>query len=158
MAHANHKLQVCLLPPLIIYDWLETASWEGNDNMVLMMKQVASCLLSAKLGFELNPHMNLQKNLENFREKERKRERRTEKSVRKIRKINQEKIGGDLIFNPSSSAYLGEEDQLRPSGPLLRCGVLLVPSCPFIFVQEELKSCPSQFQDCSLGESRQKMR
>ncbi|KAG5415107.1 hypothetical protein IGI04_002674 [Brassica rapa subsp. trilocularis] len=73
-------------------------------------------------------------------------------------------------------AYLGEEDQLRPSSPLvclgklwspslsqylirtLRCGALLVPSCPFSLVQEELKSCPSQFQDCSLGESRQKMR
>ncbi|KAF2599351.1 hypothetical protein F2Q68_00010442 [Brassica cretica] len=36
------------------------------------------------------------------------------------------------------------------SGTQLRCGALLVPSCTFGFVQEELKSCPSQFQDCSL--------
>ena len=32
--HDSHKLCVCLLPLLIIYDWLETASWEGKDNMV----------------------------------------------------------------------------------------------------------------------------
>ncbi|KAG5384479.1 hypothetical protein IGI04_035949 [Brassica rapa subsp. trilocularis] len=54
------------------------------------------------------------------------------------------------VSSGQPQAYLGEEDQLRPSSPLLRCGALLVPSCPFSFVQEELKSCPTQFQDCSL--------
>ena len=85
--------------------------------------------------------------------------------MRKIKKINQEKIGGDLIFNLSSvcylekdqkvrflnktldlvefrswsdldlslwsvqpQAYLGEEDQLRPSSPLVRLGKLWSPS------------------------------
>ena len=45
----------------------------------------------------------LQKNLENFSEKERKKNR---KISEKIRKINQEKILGDLIFNPSSVWFL----------------------------------------------------
>ena len=43
----------------------------------------------------------------------RKRERRTEKSVRKIKKINQEKIGGDLIFNLSSVCYLEKDQKVR---------------------------------------------
>ena len=43
----------------------------------------------------------------------RKRERRTEKSVRRIKKINQEKIGGDLIFNLSSVCYLEKDQKVR---------------------------------------------
>ena len=43
----------------------------------------------------------------------RKRERRTEKSERKIKKINQEKIGGDLIFNLSSVCYLEKDQKVR---------------------------------------------
>ncbi|KAF3552062.1 hypothetical protein DY000_02006691 [Brassica cretica] len=64
-------------------------------------------------------------------------------------------------------AYLGEEDQLRPSSPLVRLGMnrtdlVIIPLCfsdrsepcpfsgPFSLVQVELKSCPSQFQENSL--------
>ncbi|KAG5384919.1 hypothetical protein IGI04_036389, partial [Brassica rapa subsp. trilocularis] len=160
---------------------------------------ITSCLLALFLRSSCEKHMkgleflqvkekagvsSAASHVQNPAEKPREfqRERRTEKSVRKIRKINQEKIGGDLIFNLSSfcylekdqkpQAYLGEEDQLRPSSPFVRlgklwspslsqyliitvhgyhrswsdqlCGALLVPSCPFSFVQEELKSCPTQ--------------
>ena len=58
MAHDNHKLPVCLFPfSLINFDWLETASWEGKDSVLQMMKQVANCLLLAMLCYELNPQV-----------------------------------------------------------------------------------------------------
>ncbi|KAG5384259.1 hypothetical protein IGI04_035729, partial [Brassica rapa subsp. trilocularis] len=59
-----------------------TDSWEGKDSVLQMMKQVASCLLLAKLCYELNPQ---------------------------------------------PQAYLGEDDQLRPSSPLVRLGKLWSP-------------------------------
>ena len=43
----------------------------------------------------------------------RKRERRTEKSVRKIKKINQEKILGDLIFNPRPVCCFEKDQKVR---------------------------------------------
>ena len=46
---------MCLFPySLINFDWLETASWEGKDSVLQMMKQVANCLLLAMLCYELN--------------------------------------------------------------------------------------------------------
>ncbi|KAG5374130.1 hypothetical protein IGI04_042557 [Brassica rapa subsp. trilocularis] len=152
-------------------------------------ERTAACAESAEAAGQLSPlslALTLQKNLENFREKERKKNR---KISEKIRKINQETILGDLIFNPRPvccfekdqklQAYHGEEDQLRPSSPLVRLAkvwsfarpILSIQSLgkpqssesdellsPFSFVQEELKYCPSQFEDCSLGESRQMLR
>ncbi|KAG5415441.1 hypothetical protein IGI04_003008 [Brassica rapa subsp. trilocularis] len=124
--------------------------------------QVASCLLSAKLCYELNPQ------------------------VKQPQLVFNPPPAASHVQNPAEKprefqsevqpqAYLGEEDQLRPSSPLVCLGKLWSPSLtkvwsfaspilsiqslgPFSFVQEELKSCPSQFQDCSLGESRQMLR
>ncbi|KAG5384567.1 hypothetical protein IGI04_036037 [Brassica rapa subsp. trilocularis] len=120
-----------------------------------MMKQVASCLLSAKLCYELNPQ------------------------VKQPQLVFNPPPAASHVQNPAEKprefqsevqpqAYVGEEDQLRPSSPLVCLGKLWSPSLnkvwsfaspilsiqslgPFSFVQEELKSCPSQFQDCSLG-------
>ncbi|KAG5394475.1 hypothetical protein IGI04_024438 [Brassica rapa subsp. trilocularis] len=119
------------------------------------MKQVASCLLSAKLCYELNPQVkqpqlvfnpppaasHVLKPTEKPREFQREREKEEQKNQPVCCFEKDQKL----------QAYHGEEDQLRPSSPLVHLG-------PFSFVQEELKSCPSQFQDCSLGESRQMLR
>ncbi|KAG5384462.1 hypothetical protein IGI04_035932 [Brassica rapa subsp. trilocularis] len=100
-------------------------------------ERTAACAESAEAAGQLSPlslALTLHKNLENFSEKERKKNR-------KISEKNQEnksrKIGGDLIFNLSSvsylgkdqkpQAYLGEEDQLRPSSPLVHLGKLWSP-------------------------------
>ena len=49
---------MCLfLFSLINFDWLEAALWEGKDSVLQMMNQVASCLLLAKLCYELNPQV-----------------------------------------------------------------------------------------------------
>ncbi|KAG2291778.1 hypothetical protein Bca52824_038447 [Brassica carinata] len=65
-----------------------TALWEGKDSVLQMMNQVASCLLLAKLCYELNPQ------------------------------VKQPQL---------PQAYLGEEDQLRPSSPFVRLGMLWSP-------------------------------
>ncbi|KAG5384003.1 hypothetical protein IGI04_035473, partial [Brassica rapa subsp. trilocularis] len=89
-------------------------------------ERTAACAESAEAAGQLSP-------LSLALEKERKKNR---KISEKIRKINQEKILGDLIFNPrpvccfekdqksSHKLYLGEEDQLRPSNPLVHLGKL----------------------------------
>ncbi|KAF2557492.1 hypothetical protein F2Q68_00016611 [Brassica cretica] len=86
LAHDNHKLPMCLFPfSLINFDWLETASWVGKDSVLQMMKQVVSCLLLAKLCYELNPHVKKPQLVFN---------------------------PPRAVSHPQ--AYLGEEDQLRP--------------------------------------------
>ncbi|KAG5400528.1 hypothetical protein IGI04_015135 [Brassica rapa subsp. trilocularis] len=68
-------------------------------------ERTAACAESAEAAGQLSPlslALTLQKNLENFREKERKKNRK--------------------IIQPQ--AYHGEEDQLRPSSPLVHLGKL----------------------------------
>ncbi|KAG5377676.1 hypothetical protein IGI04_025518, partial [Brassica rapa subsp. trilocularis] len=120
LAHDNHKLPVCLFPySLINFDWLETASWEGKDSVLQMIKQVANCLLSAKLCYELNLQVKQPQLVFNPPPAA----SHVQNPAEKAREFH-------LVLEKDQKpqAYLGEEDQLRPSSPLVCLGKLWSPS------------------------------
>ncbi|KAF2545529.1 hypothetical protein F2Q70_00022145 [Brassica cretica] len=117
MAHYNHNLYVCLLPLIIIYDWPEIASGKGKDIMLQMLKQLKSCLLLPFFGPSAG---HSSKDL--------------------LKYINPSLTCLDILLLNSSiswfslllrvglevqpQANLGEEDQPRPSSPLVCLGKL----------------------------------
>ncbi|KAG5381150.1 hypothetical protein IGI04_028992 [Brassica rapa subsp. trilocularis] len=84
-----------------------------------MMKQVASCLLSAKLCYELNPQVKQPQLVFN-----------PPPAASHVQNPAEKPREFHLVLEKDQKpqAYLGEEDQLRPSSPLVCLGKLWSPS------------------------------
>ncbi|KAG5374263.1 hypothetical protein IGI04_042414 [Brassica rapa subsp. trilocularis] len=119
----NHKLPVCLFPfSLINFDWLETASWEGKDSVLQMMKQVKQ----PQLVFNPPPAAS---HVQNPAEKPREFQREREKEEQKNQSVCY------LEKDQKLQAYLGEEDHLRPSSPLVRLAKVWSFASPILSIQ-----------------------